>query len=543
MRTTAFLLALLLLTLPTRSAEPRELWLYYPVNIAVDKNIDKLQDLWSRAAKAGYTHILLTDSKFARLGKMDAHYFKNADRIKKIAADLKLTLVPAMFSIGYSNDLLANDPNLAEGLPVRDALFVVKDNLAIHQPDPAISFKPKWDSKDDAKVDGNTATITDNPGNSRLVQKLKLTPFRHYHVSVQIKTTDYKGKPEIKALAASSAKGELPSQDSLLIPNSLNWTNIHVKPTQDWTTYHITFNSLGHSDVNLYLGVWGKATGTLQWRDWKIEEVGLLNVLRREGTPLVIKDETGKTLVEGKDFDPIKDPKMGTVPYAGEYEIFHESPSFKTHNLPDGARLRVSWYHPHKIYDDQICCCPSDPALKPILVDQAARMKKLWGDVAGGWMMSHDEIRVMNTDAACLATGKTPGQILADNARFCISLLKDTNKPIYVWNDMFDPNHNAVPGPYYLVNGPFTNSWEGLDPSIRIMNWHFGKRDQNLPFFADKGHQQVIAGYYDAKPEKVTDWLTSADKVKNVTGVMYTTWRQDYTQIEKFAELVKAHKQ
>jgi len=65
---------------------------------------------------------------------------------------------------------------------------------------------------------------------------------------------------------------------------------------------------------------------------------------------------------------------------------------------------------------------------------------------------------------------------------------------------MFGPLHTAVPDPYYLVNDPFTNSWEGLDPPIKIINWHFGKRDQNLPFFANRGHQQVIAGYYDAKP-------------------------------------------
>ena len=31
--------------------------------------------------------------------------------------------------------------------------------------------------------------------------------------------------------------------------------------------------------------------------------------------------------------------------------------------------------------------------------------------------MSHDEFRVLNQDEACLKVGKTPGELLADNAR------------------------------------------------------------------------------------------------------------------------------
>src|SRR4051812_45365642 len=89
--------------LSARAAEPaaqaRELWLYYPVNLLVDLNIDKLQQIWGKAAGAGYTHILLADSKFSRLNVMDKRYFANIERTKKIAAELKLTIVPALFSV------------------------------------------------------------------------------------------------------------------------------------------------------------------------------------------------------------------------------------------------------------------------------------------------------------------------------------------------------------------------------------------------------------------------------------------------------------
>ena len=511
------------------ASAPRELWLYYPTNLLVEKNVEKLQDIWGRAAKAGYTHVLIADSKFSRLGEMDRRYFTNVERVKKIAAELKLTLVPAVFSVGYSNDLLSRNPNLAEGFPVKDAPFVVKGGVANLEPDPAVKFNTRFAFVDESvKLDAanGVATVTDNPSNARMNQKLKLKPYRHYHVSVDVKTDDYTGRPEVKALAGGW---------------SLNWTYLKTKRTQDWTTQHVTFNTLGNTDVNVYLGVWGSAKGTLRWRNWKIEEVGLLNVLRREGAPLVVKlEDGGRVLEEGKDYEPVKDPRMGRVPYAGEYEVFHESPPIRMKgDFADGTKLRVSWHHPHIIYDGQVGCCPTDPGTAELLVDQARRMKELWGAAAGGWMMSHDEIRTLNQDASCLKTGKTPGQILADNARLCVGLLKDTGKPIYVWNDMFDPHHNAVKGPYYLVNGDYAGAWEGLDPAVNIMNWNFGKRDQSLKFFADRGHKQVIAGYYDHKPEQVKDWLTSAAKVGGVPGVMYTTWKNDYSNIEAFAKIVK----
>jgi hypothetical protein len=221
----------------TARAEERQLWLYYPTNLLVEKNLDKLQDVWGRAAKAGYAHVLLSDSKFSRLPDMDKRYFDHCERVKRIAADLKLTLVPALFSVGYSNDLLSRDPNLAEGLPVKDAPFVVKDGVAKHRPDPAVDFKPKFDFVDEGiRLDAanRTATVTDNPTNARLSRRLKLTPYRHYHVSVQVKTQEFSGKPEIKALAGGV---------------SLNWTNLGAKRTQDWTTHHVTFNSAHGRDA------------------------------------------------------------------------------------------------------------------------------------------------------------------------------------------------------------------------------------------------------------------------------------------------------
>lgn len=494
-----------------------DLWFYYPTNLLPAENIDKLEPLWRRAAAAGYNHVLLADSKFNRLREMPDSYFRNCERVKRIAQELHVQIVPAEFDIGYSNDLLSNNPNLAEGLPVKGTLFVVKDGQARCLADPPVELKKTAFVDDSVHIEGNVATIKDNAGNARMVYKLQVPQFRCYHVSVDIKTDHYTGQPEIHPIAGQ---------------RTLNWQTLHVKPTQDWATYDVVFDSLDNTIVNLYFGVWGDAKGTLQWRNWRIEEVGLLNVLRRDGAPCTVSTEDGKPLVEGKDYERIEDPHMGNVPWPGEYQAWHTPPAIRT-KLPDGTRLRVSWSFPPIVYDGQVSACISEEKTNQLLADQAKRMRELWG--SAGYMMSFDEFRCCNWDQSCQNRKLTPGQMLAQTLRQCTQLVQP--QQAYTWNDMFDPYHNAVKGPYFLVNGPWTGSWEGLDPRVVILNWNHGKRDQSLKFFADRGNPQILCGFYDNGLSEWQQWLDSGKNVKGIVGYMYTTWRHDYSKLEQFAKM------
>jgi hypothetical protein len=228
---------------------------------------------------------------------------------------------------------------------------------------------------------------------------------------------------------------------------------------------------------------------------------------------------------------------MGNHPWNGAYDIYHEPPAIKT-PLPDGTRLRVSYYHVVTVYDDQAMICPSEPRTVELLRDQAKRMHAAWR--ARGYMMSHDEIRVLNWCAACQRRGLDAGAILADNVRACVGILREVNPGgrIYVWSDMFDPHHNARAG-YYLVRGDLRGSWEGLDPEVRVACWYFEQRAASLKWFTGRGHRVLIAGYYDHDPADVTKWLAAANEVGGPTEVMYTTWRHQYADLERFADLVR----
>jgi len=159
------------------------------------------------------------------------------------------------------------------------------------------------------------------------------------------------------------------------------------------------------------------------------------------------------------------------------------------------------------------------------------------------YVMAHDEIRHGGWDDSCTRRHLTCGQILAENTRKCVDILQREapGKPILGWNDMFDPFHNAhKEGQMYLTrdaNGWY-GSWEGLPASVTILNWRQNNLD-SLKFFAERGHAQILAGYYDADPQRIVPWLEMAHQVKGVNGVMYTTWVNDYSKLEVFLKHVQ----
>jgi hypothetical protein len=513
---------------------PKERWVYLPANFQVDEKAEEIAALITRAGKAGYTHALVADSKFSRLATVMPNYAPNVEKVKAAAQTAKMEIVPAVFPVGYSNDMLFHDPNLAEGLPVKDAPYLVRGGEARIQADPELSLpggamndRSGWGFIDDNVVleDGSLHSGP-TEANSRIQRTVKVKPFRQYHVSARIRSKGFTGgMAEIKAIGKD---GKL-----------LQWSYLKVQPDQDWTRHDVTFNSLASEEVGIYFGVWGGHRGDLWWDDAAIGECGPVNLLRRPGAPLTMKRADGTALVEGSDFAKLVNPGTGTKPWPGEFTAWQEPPAIQVKGIADGEILKVSYYHTHVVYDGQVSACVEEPAFQALLKDQSARVPALWQSRTH--LMSHDEWRLLGWDESCRKAGLTPGGIAAKNVKFCTGLLESAvpGGRILVWNDMFDPHHNAVKD-YYLVNGTLEGSWEGLDPKVEIMNWNFGKRDESLAFFGRRGHPQVIAGFYDESLGNVGKWLDSAAKVKGIRGFMYTTWRNDYSRLEEVAAILRA---
>jgi hypothetical protein len=516
---------------PARLDLPRR-WVYVATNLLVDRNADDLVALMDRTSKCGFNGVALNDSKFGRLADMDARYFRNVERVKAAATRSGVQIVPGVAPVGYSESILSQDPDLAEALPVKDALFVVKDGEARCVADPPVELAGgdfesgrgfAW--KDDCVVvEHGVASVADPKGNARIAWRLRVAPFRQYHVSVRVRTRGFGGDARVQAIGADG--------------RALVHSNLGVKRDQAWTEHHAVFNPLGNAEVTVYLGQWGACSGELAWDDARIEEAGLLNVVRRGGAPLTVTTADGRALAEGADFERVADPRMGRVPWPGGYEVWHEPPPIRT-RLADGTRLRASFFHAITVGDGQVSICPSETKTVDLLRDQIRRVHAAWG--ASGYFLQHDEIRVLGWDDSCARRKLTAGQILADDVKTCVRLVRETapKADVYVWSDMFDPNHNAHAG-YYLVNGDLAGSWEGLDPDVVVVPWYFEKRAESLAFFAARGNRTLLAGYYDSAPEpNVKGWLDAARGVKGVVGIMYTTWRGSYGDLERFARAVE----
>ena len=501
---------------------PLDLWIYYNTNLADTGSYARLAPVWRRAARAGYSKVVLADTKFARLGRMDEAYFRNVARVRVLAESLRLEIVPCVFQVGRSNSMLAIDPNLAEGLPVVDALFEVRHGVATLVADPPVAFpaRPQWVDPGVRFATGR-AEIRGNLLHARWRYDLAVRPHRCYHVAVEIRTEEFDGTPLVQVLAGDRVIHFV--------------RRLGVARSQEWATHHLVFNSLEHERLTVWFGVWKRSRGLVQWRNWRIEEVGPVNLLRRPGAPFIVRRaDGGPRCVEGTDFEPVRDPARGVTPWPGEYQAWHE-PAVIRSALPDGTRLRVSWFHAALVYDGQASCCLSEPATLALLADEARRMRAAWG--ARRYLMMFDEIRAMNRDSACVARRLTSGAILAQAARSCAALLPGST--LYVWNDMFDPYQNAVPD-YFLVRGDLAGAWEGLGAEVGVVNWNATRARESLRFFGGRGHRQVLAGYYDGSPSGIDAFLRAARGVSGVEAVMYTTWRGAYGDLEEFARATRA---
>lgn len=530
-------------------------WVYAQYNLLVDKNVEQVLDLIARAQKSGFNGMVLADYKFNVLERLPDRYFKNVARVQKAAAAASIELIPTVCPIGYSAGLLAHDPNLAEGVPVKQAPFEVRKGVAV----PLSDVRLRNGDLEEAKGDRFPGfTLQDSPGkgsfadrnvahggsiscrvedpgshheagNCRLAQRVTVRPFACYRLSAWIKTLDL--KPAGFRLLALGKVGR-----------TLTWFSTPVAATQDWKRVEVVFNSVDNTDITVYAGIWTGKSGKLWIDDFQIEELSLVNVVRRNGCPFIVTSEDGQTVYdEGKDFEPVRDEKLGVLPYAGEYSFDRPAVPLRLASgsrIQEGQKLRVSWYHPIIIHTEQVACCLSELKVYDVLRDQVKRVHELLRPKT--FFMSHDELRVANWCQACRDRKLTPGELLADNVRRCVQIIKEfsPDAEIVVWSDMFDPQHNAVEN-YYLVNGPLTGSWNGLPARVMIANWNGGKAAESLKWFGERGHQQIIAGYYDSGIDNFRRWNAAAKSEPSATGFMYTTWEHRYDDLEAYGKALR----
>ena len=144
-RTTAFflLLAAAFLSGSMQTAEkpiyPNR-WVRIQTSLRSDDELAQVVDLVQRAARSGLNGIALS----AGLDSLDLKtedYFRRLARLREVCQANQVDIVPSFWSSGYGGGILAHNKNLAAGIPVKDALFVVRDGEARLVQDPTPQLK------------------------------------------------------------------------------------------------------------------------------------------------------------------------------------------------------------------------------------------------------------------------------------------------------------------------------------------------------------------------------------------------------------------
>jgi hypothetical protein len=470
-----------------------------------------------------------------------------------------------VFSIGYSGKYIVRDANLAAGLPVKDVPFIVKDGVAWPDPSTApVLANPGFEEFDGETLKGWTiestgggisidksvkhsgaaslkaADIKGTPGRrsggpqALVKQRFKVKPFQYYRVTVWMKTQDLKADPEgyINVGAVDGTR-------------ELKYTNLTVKPTEDWTMHETVFNTLESTDVEFSVGLGAYGGGAAWFDDLKIEPAGLLNVVIREATPFrVTSVDESTTYTVGRDFDPVR-PSTANEMYK-HVAVARPLLLPLTTRIKDGDRLLISYFHSVLIYNDQLGCSLEDPAVFEMMDRNMKNAAEIWH--AKSYMMNYDEIRMGGWENQPGGAHLKPGEMLAHHVAKAIEIAHKyaPDATLYTWSDMFSPRGNAAPferrhSYYYLVHGNWDGSWEGLPRDIVILSWNGGAA--GLKWYADLGHKQIIAGYYDSDPKRSIDrWMNAAKGIPGIIGFQYTTWKEDYSRLNEFFTYLKEYK-
>jgi hypothetical protein len=310
--------------------------------------------------------------------------------------------------------------------------------------------------------------------------------------------------------------------------------------TSDWHEVTWGFNSWYADHVEFRVGVSGGGRGGIEtgkvWiDDVAVEEVGLTNVLRRPGTPVQVRNEkSGEVYEEGRDFAAISDPQL-------DFSWNHEGPAIQLlagSRIHAGDRLRVDYFHGTTIYRDQTVIDMSEPAVYEIWQRQIPLIEKYLAPKK--YFLSMDEVRVGGFCEACKNRHLSMAQILGDCVTRQYQMIRAANPQaeVYVWSDMFDPNHNAKEK-YFLIDGSFDGTWNYIPKDLVIACWNYRRRDASLDFFSKLGFRTLAGAYYDADSlDNPKGWLESLDRTHGAVGIMYTTWQDNYQLLPAFGDLV-----
>lgn len=511
-----------------------------------DAELESAIQQLQRAAITGYNCAVLAKSaELIQPQVAGDEYLARLRSLRDEANALGIGLVPSVMP--FDSDALTKqyDPHLAEGLPVRNVLYVCDGAEAHLRPDPQITLVnsgfetvgqngiPGWQLV--GLQPGRTATIDTSQafyGDSslkfenaaekasnlayRATQTVRLPPFQLFCISVWVRS-EAPGGDTCFYLAVSEQN------------RFLGMSYVNPGEAGEWRRHGFLFNSLHGGDVELRLGVHDSTSTAHQiWFDHlEIEHVGLLNVLRRPGCPLLVRNERGRAYEERRDYvvvgkdNFIRETEDGsTVDFGSQFLRLT-----KRTRIRNGERLRISFYSPSYFQYPPVSICMHAHQLDDFFAAEITTLRNELLPV--GYHLATKYMSTANWDEACRRTKKTPGAQWGNSLQSQLNTIsKNGDRTLcFVWSDMYEPWNDPY-SQYWVCNGTFEDAWKYLPKDLIVLNSHYSADESKSPrFFAANVHRQVIAG--DAKVGK---WMEANADIPGIVGVMNTD-----TALDEFA--------
>ncbi|HJW87745.1 MAG TPA: hypothetical protein VJ440_14020, partial [Candidatus Brocadiaceae bacterium] len=501
------------------------------------------------AAGAGFNGMVFSSPGLERLGVEFSGYAKRLKEVASVCKENNIEIIPMVFSLNSDDSTVFHDKNLVEGLPVKDAPFIVWNGDAVLVPDQSVRF-PNGGFEDyvgdqiklyqlqdvavqvifadksvhkEGKASLRFEKQEQDAGTKGYVaQEVRVKPYRSYKVTFWVKTEGLN--------PPTSFLPQVHGKDSRILME----LNPVLQTIGDWRRMTFGFNSCDNSTVKIYLGLSNWVSGKLWVDDLSIEEVAPLNVLSRPGTPVAIRNKkTGATYEESCDFAPIVDSKMN-------FRFDHDEPLVKivpNSSIKDDDRLLISFYQGIALHESQVSFCMSEPKLFELWHDQALAIHE--AIAPNKYFLNVTQVRAGGTCETCKLRGISMAQILGDCVTRQMGVVREINPnaEVFIWSDMLDDNHNARNN-YYLVDGDLTGSWNYIPKDLIIVCWYHKLRNESMHHFSSQGFKTLACVNSDKGVGEIKDWLQALKNTPDANGAMYTSFENDYTKLASFGRVV-----
>ncbi len=110
------------------SAEYPCRWVYVARGLHKDEDVEEIGQIVRTASQHGLNGMVLA-AGLDGLDRQPETYFKRLEEVKRLCAEHRVEIIPIVFSAGYGGRVLGHNRNLAAGLPVEDARFLVEGDF------------------------------------------------------------------------------------------------------------------------------------------------------------------------------------------------------------------------------------------------------------------------------------------------------------------------------------------------------------------------------------------------------------------------------